>query len=272
MNDEVTVVPDEDIVLVEPTAIALMEGAAIDKQISTAHAYPRVISAVREEVLTLATVDQSTAVAMHYAKPAGKKKIVGPSVRLAEIIVASYGNLRVKSYVVEEKLKSVTVRGECWDLQKNTGCCIEVTRSLMDKYGKRYPDHLVVTTTQAAIAIAFRNAVYKTVPMSLFNEQIKQIKQVAIGEGKTLQEQAIACVGAFKDFKIDKDEFCQIANLRKIDDISVDEIIAMRSIYTSLKEGTITKSELLKKGSKKSDLGDAEMEEEKTEEKTEEEI
>jgi len=263
MNDKnEIIVPEEDIQIIESN-VAQMESAAIDIQISTAKAYPRVLSDVREKVLTLATIDQETAVSCHYAKPVGGKQIVGPSVRLAEIIVATYGNLRCKSYVVDEKLKSVTVRADAWDLESNSAISVEVTRSLMNKLGKRYPDHLVITTSNAALAIAYRNAVYKIVPMSLFKDQTNKIKAVAAGSGKTLQQQAVDCVNAFADYKIDEKEFLQIANLRRLDDITVDDIIGMRSVYTSLKDGSIKKSDLLKKAKGKSDLGDAEMEESK---------
>jgi len=254
MNTEVIVIPEEDVQIVESNA-AKMEGAAIDMQISTAHAYPRVVSRVREQVLALATIDQVTAIAMHYAKPVGGKPIVGPSVRLAEIIVATYGNLRCKSYVVEEKQKTVTVRADAWDLQNNSAISVEVTRSLMTKNGKRYPDHLVATTTNAALAIAFRNSVFKVVPMSLFKDQTDKIKSVAAGEGQTLQQQTMACVEAFAEYKISQDEFCTIAKLRRIDDITIDDIIGMRSVYTSLKDNAITKAELLNE-KKKSTLGE----------------
>jgi len=141
--------------------------------------------------------------------------------------------------------------------------CLWVSLSGCVKTGQRFADHLVNTTTQAALAIAYRNAVFKIVPMSLFNDQMVKIKEVALGKGQTLQQQTMACIEAFKDYKINQDEFLTIANLRRIDDITVDDIIGMRGIYTSLKEGALKKSDLLKKANGKSDLGEAEQNEKK---------
>lgn len=242
MNEQVQAIEAE---VVEITALQEMEKAAVDIQISTAKQYPRVISRVREKVLELATVDQLTAASCHYAKPVGGKKVVGPSIRMAEIVVAAYGNLRSKAYLAEESHRTIKCRAECWDLESNSASAIEVTRSIMDKHGQRYKDHVVVNTINAGLSIAYRNAVFKIVPMSLFNSETHQIKQVAAGEGLTLQEQAKKCLEAFKEFKINKDEFLKVANLRKIDDITIDDIIGMRGTYSQLKDGLITKEELL---------------------------
>jgi hypothetical protein len=235
-------------------AVMQMEQASLDMQVVTAKQYPRVISSVRENVLTLATVDQETATACHYAKPINKKTgecVVGPSIRLAEIIVATYGNLRVRTYPVEEKKESILVRADCWDLESNSASSADVIKSIMyaargGKPPQRYSRHMIDTTINAALSIAYRNAVFRIVPMSLFKDQTYQIKQVAAGKGKTLKEQVGGCFTSFQGLGFSEEEFLRVAKVRKIDDFDLDKIIQMRSIFTSIKEGLLTKEDVLK--------------------------
>ena len=56
---------NQDLQVVPTNTAMIMEQAQLDTQIVTAKRFPRVISDVREKMLTLATVDKETAIACH---------------------------------------------------------------------------------------------------------------------------------------------------------------------------------------------------------------
>jgi hypothetical protein len=99
-----------------------MQKAEIDQQISTAKAYPRVISRIVGNILSLATLDEETAKECIYALPRANKAIKGPSIRLAEIIASQWGNCRQAARVVhvDRFEKYVEAEGVFHDLESNS--------------------------------------------------------------------------------------------------------------------------------------------------------
>ena len=83
-----------------PGAIELQERAQIDVQISTAHRFPRTLSRVKQDMLSFATLDEETAQSCFYTLPRGGKVIQGPSIRMAEIAISCYGNMRSGARVI----------------------------------------------------------------------------------------------------------------------------------------------------------------------------
>src|ERR1700760_4459967 len=122
MNTETTIQPPIEVL--EPTALEASARAEIDMQISTAKRYPRMLSKVKSDMLSFATLDEETAAACFYSLPRGDKNIQGPSVRLAEIAVSCYGNLRAGSRAVQTVTTGdsphVIVQAVCHDLERNT--------------------------------------------------------------------------------------------------------------------------------------------------------
>ena len=76
----------------------------VDIQIATAKQYPRDLTQVLNKIKTYATMDMETAEDCFYAIRRGKgddqKLIEGLSVRLAEIIAAAWGNIRVQTRII----------------------------------------------------------------------------------------------------------------------------------------------------------------------------
>src|ERR1044072_4085088 len=103
---------EANVEVLAPSALESLERAQIDVQISTAHAYPRSLKKFQARAMDIATLDEETAETCIYCRPVGKEKneagqwvekyAEGASIRLAEIVAASYGNIRVASRVVEQ--------------------------------------------------------------------------------------------------------------------------------------------------------------------------
>jgi len=167
-------------------ALAQLNRAEIDVQIRTAKQYPRQISKVQNDVLSLATIDEETAGSCFFALPRGGKTITGPSVRMAEIVVSCYGNLRAawRPVHVDRVNGIVTCQGMCHDLEKNVATTIEKTRQVQKRKGAdHFNEDMITLAINACGAIAYRDAIYKVVPMALVKPLFKQIQEAARGKG-----------------------------------------------------------------------------------------
>ena len=212
--------------------------AEVDIQITTAKAYPRVLSKVNERILEMATCDQKTAESCWYALPRAGKVIDGPSIRLAEIVAAAYQNLRIGTRVVSIEKSFVTVQGACHDLENNVAANAEVKRRITKRNGERYDDDMIVVTSNAAASIAFRNAIFKVVPRGMLTKTFDKINTVAMGDERTLTEKRKAIVEYFKGMGVEVERLLEVVNRRALEDVTLEDAHTLRGLATAIKEGT----------------------------------
>ncbi len=117
-----------------------------------------------------ATSDEGTAQACAYSLPKKDKDgnpiaITGPSVRLAEIMAMCWSNLRIapEEEWVEQSQRDrawyACARVAVWDLENNTAMKMSSKRRI---YGSGQDAEAMAS--QNAVAVAFRNAVFKVIP------------------------------------------------------------------------------------------------------------
>jgi hypothetical protein len=230
----------QDVIVSSSQLLESQTRGEIDVQIATAKAYPRTVSLVTKKILDLATISQDTAESCWYTLPRGGKAIEGPSVRMAEIVAASWGNLRVQSRVVGDDGKIITCQAACIDLETNFAAQVEVKRRVTDKNGRRYNDDMIVTTSNAGCAIAFRNAVFKVVPGALLKDVMGKVKQVAMGDERTLQSKRDAAMAHFTGQGISKERIFGVIEKKDIEDITLEDVAILRGLATAIGEGTTT--------------------------------
>ncbi len=177
MSDEVQIVQQE--------SLRTMIQAEQESSMDIARRYPRQIAQVKQKVKEYATCDQETAASCFYSKPVAGKNVTGPSIRLAEMVAATYGNIKYGSRVIGIDDHFVTIQAVSQDLENNISFSVEVKRSIRTKDGKKYPQHLIETTIKAASAIGIRDAIYKVVPMGIFSQELKHIQDVGSGKINT---------------------------------------------------------------------------------------
>ena len=110
--------PEHVEVLAMPmNAIEAQERATIDLQVSTAKKYPRSITKFYKDATDMIKASKAIAESCVYRRPVGKgpdgrmKYADGLSIRMAEIALASYGNLRVATRIVNVTPRQVTAQG-----------------------------------------------------------------------------------------------------------------------------------------------------------------
>lgn len=246
MENEVQVLEPQNMEVMQvnnaETLTALTKGE-IDAQIATAKLYPRNLAKVLNNIETLATMDEDIAGSCFYTLRRQGKVIEGPSVRMAEIVASSWGNLRTGYRIIANDGKTITAQGICHDLETNTAVTTEVRRRITDKKGQTYNDDMQIITGNAACAIAFRNAVFKVVPAALVKKPIDKAKKVSLGESMTLETSRAKMLDYFKTIGVDEKQIFDYLSVEKVEEIDIDMVVELRGLATAIKEGTTTVKE-----------------------------
>jgi hypothetical protein len=239
-----------DLELVPPSALEAISRAEVDIQIATAKKYPRELARVKIEMMGMATLDQETAEACFYTLPRGGKNIQGPSVRLAEIALACYGNARAGTRVIETVTTGdnphVIVQGVVHDLQRNVSASIEKRRRIIGKKDYKSGGHRPIDeddinlAVNSCSAIAFRDAVFKVVPGALVKPVCDQAKKVAIGDAKTLADRRARCIEAFAKMGVDKPRILSKLAKKSVEDIDLDDLETLLGMHSALRDGELT--------------------------------
>ncbi len=234
----------EELEVVQNDAIASIERAQIDVQISTARKYPRTLSKVKERMLSFATLDEETASSCFYTLPARRggddKPIQGPSVRMAEIALASYQHVKAGSRIINDDGKFITAQAVVHDLENNVAVSIEVRRRVTSKSGARYSDDMIAVTGNAACSIALRNAVFRVVPRALITPVYEAAKRVAVGDVKSLTSKRAQIIARLKQMGAKDANILSAVGADKIEDIDLAKLEVLIGLGTAIKDGEIT--------------------------------
>lgn len=225
----------------------------IDMQIMTAQRIPRNIEKCKENMIALASMDDTVAYNCFYHLERKDKDnnvtiIEGPSVRFAEIIAACWKNLRVAARIIGNDGKTITAQGVCHDLESNVAISTEVKRSILTSKGYTYSQDMQVVVGNAASSIALRNAICKVVPQVLIknvveavqSKALEHIKQIGIEES---WKQWVAYMQG--QFKVTESMMLEYLN-KKRGELDANDIQKLVGVCNAIKEGTTTVEEAFK--------------------------
>lgn len=223
--------------VIQPHALELIERAQIDMQVTTARKYPRDIAKVKRSMLSFATLDEETAESCFYTLSREGKAIQGPSVRLAEIAVSCYGNLRAASRLIDNDGKTITSQGMCHDLENNTLISVEVKRRITKRDGKTFSEDMQVVAGNAANSIAFRNAVFKVVPSALIKPVYEAAKAVAVGDASTLASKRTKIIARLNSMQVTTDRVLLKVGKSSAENIGLEDLEILIGLGTAIKDG-----------------------------------
>lgn len=253
MNEMIT---DDGVIIEQMTSLQPIDAtmanalarAEIDTQVATAKKYPRSIKVAMDNIISLATLDEQTALECIYALKRGGKPLRGPSIRLAEIIASQWGNCRDAATVItiDRVNKMIVAEGAFHDLETNRATKATVQRRISGKDGRLFSDDMIVVTGNAACSIARRNAILAGVPKGIWRRAQEECERVIRKDVKTLVESREAALKALAHFNLSPDQIFKLMEVEGIDDLNLDDVATLRVIYASLKNGEQTVEELLR--------------------------
>lgn len=222
-------------------AMIAQHKSEIDMQISTAKAYPRTVIKAMDESKAMISISPEIAAGCFYSLTKGGNIITGPSIRLAEILMSSWGNCNVGGRVIEESEEWVTVQGVAHDLETNVRFTSEIRRRITKKDGKRYSTDVIQSTIGAAIAIGIRNAIFKIVPTSIINELDRFAREKALGKidkHKQLIDQWVEYY--LNTYSVSSDLLCLKVGANSVDEITRPQLQILVGIGTALRDEQTT--------------------------------
>jgi hypothetical protein len=239
-------------VAVTANALEQIERASIDIQIATAKQYPRSMDLFYKRATAMVTFDAETAASCLYRRPVGKegnqvKYAEGESIRLAEIVAASFGNIRVAGRITEMEPRYVKAQGVAFDLETNTAYTAEVVESTVTKYGAPFSERMRVVVSKSAQSKAIRDAIFRVIPKSLCKSLVIKAKEVAKGDAKTFEARRKAVVVWIKSLKIDAKRVWDAIGIKGEADIGVEVLLLLHGLKTAIDEGDCTIDEAFPK-------------------------
>lgn len=218
----------------------------LDVQVTTAKAYPRQIgNCIRELTDYVETLGTEFAEKLYYVLPHYKdddgKPVEGPSVRMAEIAVGVWGNLRVQSRTGAVTANNVTAEAVVWDLEKNTAVSVEKTRSIVGKKG-RYSENMIQKTALAAQSIARRDAVFQIIPRPVIEKLTARAKDMA-ASSDNLAARRVALLAYFTKMGIEEAVVLKHLGCAAVKDITPAKLAEARGIANAIKDGACTAAE-----------------------------
>lgn len=226
-------------VLPPATGLYAAVAAQIDKQISTARAFPRALARVGNTIAGMVS-DEKTAELCLYSLKRGGRTIQGPSARFAELLAYAYGHIRVDARLVEEGKDYIVVRGEAHDLQTNVVFSQDVTRRIVDSKGKRFDVDLISVTFMAAASIAQRDCILKVIPSHVWRPAFEAVLQRITGDVKTLADRRVKAIGQFSVLGVSADQVFKKLGVAGINDVTADHLVELVGTFQAIKAGDTT--------------------------------
>ena len=227
--------------LTSPTNTTPANWSEIDQQVATAKQYPRDIKSVAETMRSMATMDLEMAESCFYClerkkKGGGVEHIRGPSIKLAEIALSCWGNVRAEVRIASSNSSHVTAEAACWDLQTNTAIKLTHKRQVFNFSGA------AELAAQAASAIALRNAIFKIIPSAItktvFNECMAALQAEA---SKTpIDKRVQRMIEAFAKFDVSIAQLCEHAGIENRTQFTEEHLSNLTLLHTAIKTGETT--------------------------------
>lgn len=234
--------------ILAPTALESIQNSEISQQVATARRYPRSMAIFKKRALDMATLDEETAESCIYCRPVGMKDgkqqyAEGMSIRMAEIVGASYGNLRVGSMIIEQTPRMVKCRGMAIDLETNFASSSECIEPTVTKKGDPFSEGMRAVVAKACLAKAWRDALFKVVPRALCKPIESKVRELMIGDAKSLQDRRAAVMQWVGKLGIDVTRVFNSLGIVGEDDIGTDHLMLLTGLKNALKEGDTTLDE-----------------------------
>jgi hypothetical protein len=233
-----------------------MTRGEINSQVETAHRHPRSLEKFKKMAIGMACIDEETAASCIYRRPVGKENGVmkyaeGMSIRMAEIVGAAYGNLRVYSMLIDQTERQVVARGMAMDLESNFASSSEVVESTVNSDGKPYSERMRTVTAKATLAKARRDATFQVVPRALARPIEAAVRKLLLGETKSVQKRravVLTWIEGLEDKsapngKVDPVRVWKALGIAGPDDLGIEQIETLTGLRTAIKDGETTVSE-----------------------------
>ena len=243
MNDKLAKVETTEITKKQATAIAVANIergiAEVQGAMTIAKRFPRDESAARDRILT-ACARPSLAERAIYMYSRGGQEISGLTIRAAEEIARTWGNMTYGWSVLESDLGKSTIEVYAWDLETNTRNTRQFDVS-----------HQHVTKTKTVLLVGpreiyekqaneaarrMRSCIEALIPRDIQDDAREQCEQTLRTTAEITPEALKKLVTAFADIGVTKEQIERRLQ-RRLDAVQPAQVIQLRKVFNSIKDG-----------------------------------
>ena len=215
-------------------AIAEVQGAIV-----LAKKFPRdQISAMDRILVTCQRPGLAEQALYSYAR--GGSEITGPSIRLAEALAQNWGNLNFGIKELEQRNGESTVEAYCWDMETNVRQCksFQVKHERHTRKGsyKLEDPRDIYEAVANQGARRLRACILGIIPGDVIDTAVSQCEQTLKAKADVTPEAMKKLVEAFSAYHVTKEQIEKRIQ-RRLDSITPAQLIQLRKIYNSLKDG-----------------------------------
>ncbi len=251
MANEEYLSPDEDssaeIAEAAPSTLAVITQSEYAAMVATANLQgnKRKIDEFSKRLMAYATHSQPVALSMFYTLPRAGKQIVGPSVRFAEVVAPCWKNNSTGSRMIGMTNDTVTAQGVFMDYEFNTRNVKEIPRKITDKNNNKFNSDMILTTSKAALSIAYREAVLKGgVPMALYDPAYQQAKLTAVGQAVSHAARVDAAMEYLTKLGVSEWQICNSVGVTSPKELEIDHLVTLKTLCEEIKKGARTIEEV----------------------------
>lgn len=214
--------------------------AEVKAKLFAAKTYPRDKAAAFQSIMDACRRPALAGVSM-YAYPKGGGKVRGPSIRLAEVLAAAWGNVSYGLRELSRKPGVSEMQAYCWDMQTNTESLQNFTvKHEIDLTGglkKILKDEReIYELTANAGARRMRARILAIIPPDVIEAAIEECRKTMAGDNKTpLIDRVRKMVGAFADLGVSL-ALIEKQTGKKLEDLLPDDLADLQEIYRSIKD------------------------------------
>lgn len=218
-------------------AIAEVQGA-----ITIAKRFPRNIQKALDLILN-ACQRSGLAESALYSYARGGTEITGPSIRLAEAIAQNWGNLQFGIKELEQRNGESIIQAYAWDVETNTKqektfTVKHIRKTKKGSYALDDPRDIYELTANNG-ARRLRACILGLIPGDIVEAAVNQCEETLKASADTSQEAIKKLISAFENYKVSKEQIEKRIQ-RRLDSITPAQIVGLRKIYNSLKDGMST--------------------------------
>lgn len=247
MTDFNDIVPFTGELMPKPeTSPAVLAEAAAQREIAEVQAamiiakrFPRNQAQAIDRIM-IACQRSTLAESALYSYSRGGTEITGPSIRLAEAIAQQWGNLQFGVRELEQRAGESTIEAYAWDLETNTrqSKTFQVKHrryTKMGNYDLTDPrDIYELVANQGARRL--RACILGVIPGDIVEAAQTQCEQTLKAKADISPEAVKKMIAAFEQFGVSREQI-EARIQRKLDSITAAQVIALRKIFNSLKDG-----------------------------------
>lgn len=181
-----------------------------------------------------------------YAYPRGGTLVKGPSIRLAEVLARAWGNLRVGITITTQDSDKTEARAYAFDMQTNymidQDFVVPHKRTTKKGVTKLTDERDIRELVQNIGSRYLRGCILRLIPGDVVESALERVEKTLLSTDVPITEQIRKMVVAFDELGV-KVEHLEARLGHNLDATIPTEILTLKSIYRSIKDGMADRSQ-----------------------------